>query len=402
MKKITKYIILFIFLFTITFNVYALEVPSVSSKNIILVNMDNDDVLYEKNADDKVAIASVTKVMTALVGVEHIDDYNKTVTVTYDMIKDIPYDYATVGFSVGEEVSYNDLLYGVLLRSGADATNILAYGVSGSIDAFVSLMNEKAKELGMNNTHYTNTIGEDDENHYSSARDLSKLLKYAYSNEKFKEFFTKEEYTLSNSITVKGPLKSLHNDDINAKYVLGGKTGYTSIAGLCLASVSNYEDINYILITIGADETNKLQAMLDSKTIYEHFFNNYKYKTILSKGSLITKVKTVYDEEYEIKSDEEVTKYLSNEDIENIKYEYEGENILQDGTLKGDKIGTYYIVSNGKLIYQKDVYSMSDVKLTFDYFIKHNIVLLIVFASVLLLLIITMYKMIKSRKNKHR
>ena len=238
--------------------------------------MDNDNVIYEKSSQDKVLIASLTKIMTALITIENIDDLDKKIVVTSDMISNIGYDYTKVGFKVGDVISYKDIVYGILLKSGADATNIAAISVSGSIEDFVKLMNEKAKELKLNNTNFTNTIGIDNENHYSTAKDLSILLKYAFKNEKFKEIFTSESYISSDTkYNMEGPLKYIHNDEFKMNYVLGAKTGYTRAAGHCLASVSNYKNHNYILVVIGNDIDNKKEYFLDSKKIYEYYFNNY-------------------------------------------------------------------------------------------------------------------------------
>ena len=143
----------------------------------ILYNLKDDKVIYEKSPDDRVNIASLTKIMTALVAIENIDDYNKQIIITRKMLENLPNDLSKVGFKVGEVVTYNDLIYGILLKSGADATNSVAISVSGNIDEFVKLMNKKAEELDMNNSSFSNTIGIEGDNHYSTARDISKLLK---------------------------------------------------------------------------------------------------------------------------------------------------------------------------------------------------------------------------------
>lgn len=272
MKKLANIFLFIFFLFIGIVNVNAEEFENISSKNIILINLNDDKVIYEKDADEKVNIASLTKIMTALVAIENIDDFNKEVIITKKMIGSLAYDLSKVKFEIGEVVTYNDLLYGILLKSGADATDSVAISISGSVDNFVKLMNDKAKALGMNNTSFSNTIGIEGENHYSSARDISILLKYALNNEKFKEVFTTEHYiSTNNKHDMYGPLKYLKESKMN--YVLGAKTGYTSKAGLCLASIATYNDVNYLLVTIGADYENKKQHLDDSKEIYEYIFD---------------------------------------------------------------------------------------------------------------------------------
>lgn len=331
MKKYLTYVFIFLLSFLFIFNVNAQEFPNIISRNVILINMDNNEVIFEKNSEDKVLIASLTKMMTALVSIENIDNYDEKIIITSDMISGIDYDYSKVGFKQGDVVTYNDILYGILLKSGADATNIAAISTSGSIDSFVEKMNEKAKELKMNNTHFTNTIGIDNENHYSTAKDLSILLKYAFNNKKFKEIFTSESYiTTDSKHNMNGPLKYIHNDEFKMDYVVGAKTGYTKAAGYCLASISKYKNHDYLLITIGADSKDTKQYFIDSKNIYEYYFNNYDYRKILNKDDTIIKLKTQYDEEIIIKSKEKVVKYLDKSlDIDELNFEFDGDKIIK-------------------------------------------------------------------------
>ena len=152
-------------------------------------------VLYEKDSDKIVSIASLTKIMTTIVAIENIDDFNETVYITYDMLKDVPWDSSVAGLSIGDEVTYLDLLYASILPSGADATNSLAISLTGSIDNFVDMMNDKAQELNLFDTHFSNTTGYDIDNHYSTANDILKLLVYSLSNQTFKKIYTTNKYT---------------------------------------------------------------------------------------------------------------------------------------------------------------------------------------------------------------
>ena len=404
MKKYLKYIIIFFISFLFVFNVYAEEFPNISSRNVILINMDNDEVIYEKSSDDKVLIASLTKIMTAIVAIENIEDINQKFVITSDMISGITSDYVKVGFKSGDVVTYNDILNGILLKSGADATNIIAISTSSSIENFVEKMNNKAKELKLDNTHFTNTIGMDDENHYSTAKDLSILLKYAYKNDTFKKVFTSANYTTTdNKYIIDGPLKYIHNDEFKMNYVMGAKTGYTKAAGLCLASISNYKDKNYLLVVIGNDSDNKKDYFTDSKNIYEYYFNNYDYIKILKKDEIILKLKTQYDEKVKIKSKESVTKYIDKSiKKDDLTYEFDGDKILKKGINKKDYIGTFYIKNKDVVLYETKIYSPITVKMTFDYFINHNKIELIVLFILTILLIISLHKLIKKRKNSYR
>ena len=391
MKRIVKYLLI-IFTFFICFNVNAEEIEGVLSKNIIMYNLNDDEVIYEKNSNDRVNIASLTKIMTAIVSIENIDDYNKSVLITSDMLKDVTNDLSVAGFKVGDAVTYNDLLYGTLLKSGADATNILAISISGSINNFVSLMNNKAKKLGMYNTSFSNTIGIESEKHYSTAKDVAILLKYAFKNKKFREVFETEHYENGKYI-MDGPLKRINTDENN--YVIGAKTGYTSKAGLCLASIAKYNNIGYLLVTIGAPKDDPMQNIKDSKKIYEYFFKNYSYKEILNKNDIVVKVKTVYGKEYNIKSFDDVTMYLKNDITkDDLIYKYDGDTLLKKGVKQDDKIGTYYILYNNEILYKTNVYAPKDVKFDLLFFIKENIVQL----TLILIIIILVISIIRIRK----
>ena len=194
MKYIKYLLILFIILIPIKVN--ALEI---NSKNAILYNMNDDEILFEKDSEKEVPIASLTKIMTSIIAIENIDDINETVTIPEEGLEGLVGANASVaGFKLNEKVTYKDLLYGSLLPSGADATQTLAYYVAGGIDGYVKLMNEKASELNLKHTHFSDVTGLDDVNNYSSVKDIATLLKYALKNDTFKEIFTATSYTTSN------------------------------------------------------------------------------------------------------------------------------------------------------------------------------------------------------------
>lgn len=403
MKKIIR-IFLIIFTFFISMHgVYAEEFNNVLSKNIILINLDEDKVIYEKNADEKVNIASLTKIMTLLVSVENIKNFDEEFIVTDSMLSGLAYDLSVAGFWAGEKLTYNDLLYGVILKSGADATHMLALKLGGSEQGFAKMMNDKAKAIGMTNSSFANSYGIEQEGHYSSARDISILLKYALKNEKFKEVYTTKHYVTKNgNHEMDGPLKYLTDkNSMNMPYVLGAKTGFTEIAGVCLSSIATYNDVNYMLITIGADYTDRKQAMKDSKAIYEYYFNNYGYNKILSKGDTLIKGKTIYDVEYKVVSTKTIEKYIKNvKNKDDLKYKFNGEKTLGKNVKKGDKIGTFYIEYNDEIIYEEIIKSPITVQITARYFIKHNKVLLCTLCVLIVLLALVIIN--RKRIIKHR
>ena len=201
-----KKVVLFVTLLLISFNVGALEL---NSKNAVLYNLNENKIIYEENKDEITSIASLTKIMTTLVAIENITNWNEKVTLNYKVFEGLAEaNAAVIGLRIGQTVTYNDLIYGMFLASGADATRAIAMSISGSEEKFVELMNKKATELGMKNTSFKNTTGLEANGQYSTVNDVAILLSKALENKKFEEVFTANSYTFSdNSMTVYSTLR---------------------------------------------------------------------------------------------------------------------------------------------------------------------------------------------------
>ena len=228
---------------------------------MILIDRETDSILAEKGSKEKIYPASLTKIMTALVAIENLSDLDEEIYLSHENFDGLYEQQASMaGFSPGEVVSLRDLLYGDLLSSGAECAKTLAIEVSGSEDAFVQQMNDRAKELGLSNTHFTNAYGFHDSNHYSTAKDVATLLNKALENETFREIFLTSSYvTKPTEFNPEGILlESTLFSKMDTPYfeggqILGGKTGYTDEAGLCLASLGEKNGKEYILVTAGAN-----------------------------------------------------------------------------------------------------------------------------------------------------
>lgn len=241
--------------------------------------MDKDgNVIYSLNADEQIYPASLTKIMTAIVAIENISDIDNDVVIPGDIFDYLNAEQAsTAGFVAYETVTYRDLLYGTLLSSGAECCLTLASCLGGSEDMFVAMMNDKAAELGMNNTHFTNVSGLHSYDHYSTAMDISILLNYALKNNDFREVFTAKDYYTETDckpagITLHNTMFSALSDSyFSGGEFLGGKTGYTSEAGLCLASLATVNDKEYTLVTMGADGSHETEPfhIFDARKVYE-------------------------------------------------------------------------------------------------------------------------------------
>lgn len=233
-----------------------------SSRHALLMDAQTGQILAKKRANEEVPPASLTKIMTVLLAIEAEQDLDHPVTLPEDIFPALyAQDASMAGFAPGETVTVRDLLYGAMLPSGAECCEALARQVSGSREAFVALMNQKAAELGMSRTHFSNPTGLTEANHYSTAADLAKLLRAALQNETFRTIFTTEQYT--STPTEQHPegvwfastlLSRLSGTELSGgeDTILGGKTGYTEAAGLCLASLARVKGAEYILITLGA------------------------------------------------------------------------------------------------------------------------------------------------------
>ena len=260
-------------------NIYDSEIYSDTA---LLINL-NGEILYSKNGSKQIYPASLTKIMTVIVALENINYLDESVVIPGDIFDYLSSEGAsTAGFSAYESVTYRDLLYGALLSSGAECCLTLSAYLGGSEEMYVQMMNEKAAELEMNNTHFTNSIGLHNYNHYSTAEDIAKLLIYALDNEEFREIFTSQSYYTETDYQPYGiTLSSTMFSELDSEYFtggvfLGGKTGYTSEAGNCLASLARVNGKEYILITTGAESSDYMGSLriADAVNIYETLAKN--------------------------------------------------------------------------------------------------------------------------------
>ena len=382
MKKIILVIItLFLFI-----NINALEI---NSKNAILYNMNEKEVIYEKNSEEVVQIASLTKIVTAITVIENTEDLNKEVTINRKMLQGLD-GYAKAGFKVGDKLTYLDLLYALMLPSAADAAQALAISVSGSIEEFSNLMNQKIEEIGVTNSKFDNPVGMDSENNYSTASDLSKILIYSLENETFKEIFNSNTYKIKSINKV--VKKTLSSYDTDTSFITGAKTGFTYDAGKCLASTTTLEGVDYLLITLNADINGEYHA-IDSVNIYKHYSSNYGYIDVLSKGQMLKTINVKHSKTktYDIISKDEISLYLEKTiSKENLIYKYEGVEELNRDIKKGDKLGTISILNDEKVLYVYDVYLDTDIE-------YYNYLLYISVGIIILIMTFLFIKKIKSK-----
>lgn len=240
----------------------------------LLMNADTHKVVAYRNANARMYPASLTKIMTLIIAVENIENLSDTVTITDDMVFPmIELDAARAGFLPDETPSLQDVLYGMVLSSGADAALAVAEYVAGSESAFVDLMNDKAAELGLYGTHFTNVVGLHDKEHYSTATDMALILEYAIQNETCRKIISAYEYKVPpteqnpEGLTFTSNFFSrMYGDEMPGVTIQGGKTGYTDKAGNCIESFAEINGETYILVMCGC--TDRWSAVYDTLSIY--------------------------------------------------------------------------------------------------------------------------------------
>ena len=247
------------------------------SEYALLINISNGRILFEHQADVQTYPASVTKIMTVLIGLEH-GDMDEPVTINADFEELFRLGAMQSGFSPGEVRTLSEILHAIMLPSGAEATWSLTNHVAGSYEGFIDLMNAKARELGMFNTNFVTATGLHDDNHYTTANDIAILMEYAMAIPEFREIFTARTYELEtpNSLgsTMRSTLFAVAPETVfEGGEILGGRTGFTNQAGRCLASLATDGNDDFILITFGApgQAANQIGHILDALTIYEYF-----------------------------------------------------------------------------------------------------------------------------------
>lgn len=312
-------------------------VNAISASSYVVMDQNSGSVLLSKNKDEKRLIASITKIMTAIIVIEHID-LNKEITVTEDVLK--AYGSA-IYIEMGEKIKINDLLYGLMLRSGNDAAVMLAVATANGMPDFVELMNNKVKELKLKNTIFVNNHGLEEKNsaNYSTAYDMAVITKYAMKNKTFNEIFkTKNKIIKTDKKTYSWTNKNklLFRND----YITGGKTGYTEKAKRTLVTTGSKDNKNLIIVTL-----NDGNDFANHESLYEKIFKEYisvqvldKEVTSLKKGNKIIYVKNDY---YALVKPNE-------KDNLSVKYELYKKKV-------GNKVGVAKVYLNNQLLHEEDL-----------------------------------------------
>ena len=344
MKKF--FLLLTFFLFCLPFTVSA-----DTAKSTIVMDLDSGRILYEKNANQKRLIASITKIMTAIVAIEE-GDLTEKITVGEEVLS----MYGTnIYVEVGEKMKLRDLLYGLLLRSGNDASVVIAKAIAGSEEKFVNLMNKKAQEIGMKNTIFKNPHGLDEETeNYSTTYDMALLSKYAYKNKTYRNIVSTDKYEVSTG--KKTYLWYNRNKLLTTyEYCTGGKNGYTPRAGKTLVTTASKKGLNLTIVTLSDGDIYNNHIDL-----YEDFFSKYKRYKIIDKNNFRIDKEFVDEDVY---LEDSFYYPLTSNEVNDIKTVV---HFLDDSAT--DEIGTIEIFLSNQKIGELPIYRKIKKKEQFSFF----------------------------------
>ncbi len=338
-----KKVLVILLLFLIPLNVFCKEDTFDTAKSSIVMDLDSGRVLYENNADEERLIASITKIMTCIIAIEQ-GDLDSEVEAGDEILK----MYGTsIYLELNEKMKLIDLLYGLMLRSGNDASVVIAKVVAGTEEKFVEMMNEKAKEIGMTNTTFSNPHGLDEETkNYSTARDMAILSRYAYKNKTYRKIIGTEEYrvkTDNKSYLWYNRMKLLGD----YKYCTGGKNGYTPSAGKTLVTTHKKGNLKITVVTLyDNDEYNNHERLA------EYAFDNYSNYDIVDKN------------DFDLVIDD--NKYYVNKSFSYPLTESEKDNVKVlasiDDSLNNGKVGNINISLNNKTLKKIPLYIKEEKK----------------------------------------
>lgn len=386
------------------------ELPDIASPAALLMDYSSGKILYEKNINEKRYPASLTKIMTAIIVLENCE-LSDVATVSYDAVMSLSSGYVTANLQIGEELTIEQLLYVLMVGSSNDAAIVLAEHVSGSVESFADLMNEKAKELGCTSTNFVNPNGAHDENHYSTAYDLALMARYAMKNETFRTLVSTTSYTLPTTnkydredriFRTTNSLLHLDTsdraDNYYYQYATGIKTGFTTPAGNCLIASANKNNLELITVVLGAGQTKDglSQRYLDTLSLFDYGYNTYTLKQIINTGGIIQTLNI----KNATRKTKKVEAVVANDVYALMKQSDKDSAVLPEINLndnlkapikKGDVIGSVTYTVEG-IQYTENLLANSDVKKSR---ILLNLAILIV-----IVLILWMYAKNKKIKNK--
>ena len=350
-----------------------------TAKAAILYELNSGTMIYAHNPDAKIYPTSMVKMMTTLVALEN-GDLDDVVTVTRSVLNQVPIGILGADLKAGEEITLRDLLYANMVASATDAAVVAAAHVGGSVEAFLQMMNDKAAQLGCENTHYGNVHGLHDEQTYTTARDICRLTEAALQNKTFREMFCTVDYTLpatniheEREITTTNNMMNPRKSKYYDKRVTGGKTGATDEGGRCLTLTAQKDGMELLCIVMGATPTYASNGSIEvygsfeeSKVLIDYAFDNFEFRQVFFDGQSLAQYPVSNGASHVVtQATTSISTILPKElDATQLKWDYE----LQDSNLtapveKGQVLGTARVWYGTKCLAQTDMVAMNGVKI---------------------------------------
>lgn len=358
------------FCFILLFNIAVLaEEPKVNAISAVVVDGDTGRILWGKNENKPMAMASTTKIMTALVALEN-SDITKETTVSKNATLASP---VKMHLAVGEKLTIEQLLYAMMLQSYNDSAVAVAEAVGGSVEKFCTMMNEKAKEIGCSDTVFETPNGLDKGNHHSTAEDMSKIGVYALKNQNLMKIMNTRDYTFKSNKTT---YSFVNKDRLLSEYegAIGMKTGFTGKAGHCFVGAANRGDITLVSVVLasGWGTAGKSRKWIDTKALLNYGFNNYKkYSIINGSEKMNISIDKAEKEIAELKYEDSVDLLLSENEKANLKIENELPQNITAPINYGDSVGIGKIYTGNTLLKTVKIISAENIeKIGVEYNIK--------------------------------
>ncbi len=397
-----------------------LQPPDVQySDAALLLDMNSGRLLYGKNIDKRVFPASTTKIMTGILAIE-LGNLDEIVTASPEAIEPITIYDSQMGLRVGESLRLKHLVNAMLIPSANDAANVIAVHLAGSIEDFAAMMNQKAKELGMNHTHFENACGMHDDNHYTTARDLSILAQYAMKNETFCKIVKTATYRIpptnkfDDSRILENTNLFLSSAFHRNALCTGIKTGHTSEAGYCLVSSAQKNEMYLLSIVLGCpneDLESKAYSYIDSKSLYDFGFQNYINKKVATPGDIVHSAK-VYEAKgktpVNLTVDTPINALISsgNSDRQEIEAEFNLPEQIPAPIAAGSVLGTVTYSYHGTKMGTANLISINDVERSIFLHLIHIVTKIVLspffFIPVILLLLILRQNRKRRLRKKRR
>lgn len=388
------------------------------SKNFILMDLDDGSVLFERNGYDKVHPASITKVATLIASLELMKEKNikpeDTFTFTQEVFKGMATNASIAGFLLGETVTIEDLLYAIIMPSGADATRAISLHLTGDVESLSIHMNDIAKKLNLKDTNFVNTSGLDDEKHLSTPYDLAKIVQYAMKNEEFVKYYTTVEYTTTPTRQHPSGIDFVnvslrYGKQLIPELFAGAKSGHTDLAERALSSVSMHEGMNLVFVSTNApNEEVQNTNITDAVQTYRYMYNNYKKVSLIKSNQKLITIPLKYGtEDIDIVLEQDVNKYVpSKYDTSNLKVVTSPEQeSFQAPIKKGTLLAKTQVLLEDEIVYETEHFASKDYKISLVYkifFITLDILKFIIVLIIVLVLLVFGIRTYNIQKARNR